>query len=205
MLTSPAIKTINPTVHKERNNLFEILLLAVVIIVFSWFALKPKVIALAVKNQELKTLETQASMIDQKKQDLGTLVQKMESSKLTFDLLDEALPMNSRATSLMVLVDSLAKTNGLSVSAVSVDGTELAKTIAAANKPALADPYGVERKLNNETVLLTSSGTLDQFMGFLNAIENSTRLLDVQTIDISTNEDNILSYKVKVRGYTFTP
>ena len=42
-------------------------------------------------------------------------------------------------------------------------------------------------------------------MGFLNDVENSTRLLDVQKIDISTNEDNILSYKVKVRGYTFTP
>jgi hypothetical protein len=69
----------------------------------------------------------------------------------------------------------------------------------------LEDPYKIERKLNTETILVTSSGTLDQFMGFLNAIENSTRLLDVQTIDIATNEDNILSYKVKVRGYTFTP
>ncbi len=205
MLTSPAIKTINPPAQKERNNLFEILLLAVVIIVFSWFALKPKVITFAGKKQELKNLQAQAAMIDQKNQDLSTLVQKMESSKLTFELLDEALPMNSRATSLMISVDSLAKTNGLSVSAVSVDGSELAKTIAAANKSALADPYEVVRKLNNETVLVTSSGTLDQFMGFLNAVENSTRLLDVQTIDISTNEDNILSYKVKVRGYTFTP
>jgi Tfp pilus assembly protein PilO len=205
MLTSPAIKTISPPIQKERNNLFEIILLAVVIIVFSWFALKPKVIALATQKQELKTLETQASMIDQKNKDLGMLIQKMESSKLELAVLDEALPMQSRTTSLMLLVDSLAKTNGLSVSAVSLDGSESAKSIVAANKPALEDPYKIERKLNTETILVTSSGTLDQFMGFLNAIENSTRLLDVQTIDIATNEDNILSYKVKVRGYTFTP
>jgi Tfp pilus assembly protein PilO len=204
MITSPAIKTVAQSPQHERNNMIEIVLLAVVIIIFSWFVLKPKVIAVAQSREELKELEQQQSIVATKKDELMSLVAKMENAKVDISLLDEALPLQPRATTLVVLVDSLAKSNGLSVTATAMDGSEIARDIAAADHAALADPFKVQRKMNPESVLVTAGGTLDQFMGFLNAIENSTRLLDVETIDISGEEDGTLSFKVKVKAYTFS-
>lgn len=204
MITSPQIKTFVPKMTPERGHFTEIGLLAIIIILFSWFVLKPKVIALAqLKNEQQAIEQQQASVADQKNQ-LLELVSKLESSSTDLAILDEALPLNSRLTTMAVLTDNLAKSNGMSVASIAVDGAESSKAIVAGDKATLTDPYKVERKLNTATVLITTSGTLEQFVGFLNAIENSTRVMDVQTIDISGQEQGQLLFKVKVRGYSFS-
>lgn len=204
MLTSPQIKTIAPKVESERNNFIEIILLCIIIVLFSWFVLKPKVIILAQKRVELKNVEQQQEMVKTKKAEFEALVSKMQGAKADFTILDEALPLQPRGTKLMLLVDGLAKTNGLFVTAVSLDGSESAKYIAAGDKATLNDPYAVARVVNPETVMVTATGSLEQFMGFLNAIENSTRILDIQSIDITANDDGQLSFKVKIKGYIFS-
>jgi len=204
MMTTPAIKTVAPKLPSERNNFIEIILLCAIIVLFSWFVLKPKVINLAQKRVELKNIEQQQEMIKTKKVEFESLVTKMQGAKQDFAVLDEALPLQPRGTKLMLLVDSLAKTNGLFVTAVSLDGSESAKYIAAGDKASLNDPYSVARVVNPETVMVSSTGSLEQFMGFLNAVENSTRILDIQNIDISASDDGQLSYKVKIKGYLFS-
>lgn len=204
MITSPQIKTFVPKMTPERGHFTEIALLAIIIILFSWFVLKPRVIVLTTLRNEQKAIEEQqASVADQKNQ-LLELVSKLESSSTDVAVLDEALPLNSRLTTMAVLTDSLAKSNGMSVASIAVDGSESSKAIVAGDKTALSDPYKAQRKLNTATVLITTSGTLEQFVGFLNAIENSTRVMDVQTIDISGQEQGQLLFKVKVRGYSFS-
>ncbi|MCC7356070.1 MAG: hypothetical protein IT410_00425 [Candidatus Doudnabacteria bacterium] len=204
MITSPQIKTFVPKMTPERGHFTEIALLAIIIILFSWFVLKPRVIVLTTLRNEQKAIEEQqASVADQKNQ-LLELVSKLESSSIDVAVLDEALPLNSRLTTMAVLTDSLAKSNGMSVASIAVDGSESSKAIVAGDKTALSDPYKAQRKLNTATVLITTSGTLEQFVGFLNAIENSTRVMDVQTIDISGQEQGQLLFKVKVRGYSFS-
>lgn len=204
MINSPQIKTFVPRMTPERSHFTEIALLAIIIILFSWFVLKPRVIALATLRSEQTAIEEQrASVADQKSQ-LLELINKLENSPTDVAVLDEALPLNSRLTTMAVLTDNLAKSNGLSVASIAVDGTESSKAIVAGDKTTLTDPYKAQRKLNNATVLITTSGTLEQFVGFLNAIENSTRVMDVQTIDISGEEQGQLLFKVKVRGYSFS-
>lgn len=204
MITSPQIKTFVPRMTPERSHFTEIALLAIIIILFSWFVLKPKVIGLAqLRNEHEAINQQQAAVADQKAQ-LLELIGKLESSTTELAVLDEALPLNSRLTTMAVLTDSLAKSNGMSVASISVDGAESSKYIAAGDKASLTEPFKTERKLNTATVLITTSGTLEQFVGFLNAIENSTRVMDVQNIDISGQEQGQLLFKVKVRGYAFS-
>ncbi len=204
MITSPSIKSFVPRMTPERSHFTEIALLAIIIVLFSWFVLKPRVIALAQLRQERTTLEQQRAAVADQKAQLLALVTELESSSADVAVLDEALPLQSRLTTVAVLADSLAKANGMGVASIAIDGSESSKYVAAADKATLADPYKAERKVNPATVLVTTSGTLEQFVGFLNAIESSTRVLDVQTIDISGDESGQLLFKVKVRGYSFS-
>lgn len=204
MLTSPVIKTMVPTPKNDRNHFIEIGLLAIIIVLFSWFVLKPRFIAFSVNKKELNKLQEDQKMIAQNKEKLLALIKDLDGQPQASATLDEALPLESRITTVAVLADSLAKANGLQVATMSLDGAETSKTVVAGQKEVLADPFEAQRKLNSATILMTTSGTLEQFVGFLNALENSTRIVDVQTIDISPQETEELLFKVKIKGYTFS-
>jgi Tfp pilus assembly protein PilO len=204
MLTPPNIKTFVPGTNQERNHFIEIVMLVLVIGLFSWFVLRPKVADYKHNQQELAKLKEDSAKVAENKQKLFDLVAKLEQSKPQIASLDETLPLQQRTTTLAVLLDSLAQANGLNISSLAFDPQSIDTVIVAGDKKTLEDPYKDPRKVKNVTTLISVNGTLEQFMGFLGALEKSTRIIDVQTIDINGQEGEVLNFKVKIRSYTYS-
>lgn len=203
-LNSPTIRTFAPKPIAKQNVILEIILLLVIISLFSWFIIKPKAQTLKTKQSTLTKLETQRAELDKNKEILDNLVANLKASPGDAQALDEVLPLEIRATKAAVAVDNLAKGSGLVIANIALDPIA-GSPVVAGNTDVLANPYKVERELVTLGLNATVSGTLEQFVGFLGALENTTRIIDVDGVEIVGQNGAQLSYKVKLKTYSYSP
>jgi Tfp pilus assembly protein PilO len=186
---------------QHRNSLFEVIILLAITILFLIFVVRPKYSMSKVKAAELKTAQSQYQTVESDRKTMNDLIDKLDDSKNDLALVDQALPLQGRVTSLDLLIDNLVSTSGMKLASVNTD--EGTNGVAAGDKKLLTDPYGSNRKLQTMLANVTVTGPVEQFRQLLKLIETNSRLMDIDTISISKQDEII--YKIRLKAYFYAP
>jgi Tfp pilus assembly protein PilO len=182
------------------NPIVQIVLVLIVLALFSWFVLKPKLTQTLARQAELTAARQQMADIESDQAELDRLVSDLKSSDSETKLLDEAIPLSARASKVHVLLDGLVRATGMNLSQASVVGTE--EIISAGDKTELANPYKIDRQLYVIKVSASVAGTMDQFRNLLQLLETNGRVLDVESVDITSGE-GISQFRINVQAYAY--
>lgn len=185
---------------KRTTSMAEAVLLLVIVILFSWFIVLPKLSAYSASNKALSAVEGQLAQAEKDKEEITRLVTKLKSSSNAIELTDESVPLNGRVTKLQVLIEQLANFAGIQLSSMEVAGT--GQVISAGNKQVLTDPYKSDRQLRTDEVTVILSGTVDQFRNFLELMENNTRILDVSDFAITSDQQST-RFTLTLKAYAY--
>ncbi|HEX3099368.1 MAG TPA: hypothetical protein VHQ41_00140 [Patescibacteria group bacterium] len=201
MDTNPqTMSSSTPAIKNYGSPLAQAILLIIVLVLFSWFILKPKMTQLAQQRSELKAAQTQLAGIRSDQESLNQLVQDLHDSSDQVAKVDEALPLNGRVSKVYVLLDSLVRSSGMNLTLISADDTS--KSVSAGDKPLLENPYQPGRTLH--TIILTTSvtGTMEQFKNLLQLVETSGRVLDIDSVEVLGGE-GVTKFRVSVKAYAY--
>jgi Tfp pilus assembly protein PilO len=181
----------------------QFVLLIVIIILFGWFVVIPEMQKLTVQKQTEAASITALEDIRKNKSSLTTLIQTLRDSSEEIEILDEALPIDNRITKVHFFLDSITKAAGMTLASVNVDAAQ--NTIVAGDHEDLEQPFAEERKLHTLGVTLNATGTMDQGIGMLKALEGDARIVDIEGVDISSDGGGTLSFRLKLKMYYYSP
>lgn len=199
MTTPPEINT-NYTRKDFGNPIIQIILMLIVLVLFSWFILLPKVKQYKEVKANIAASTNELSKIKKDQEDLNQLITKLRNSSDKVALIDEALPLNGRMSKAYVLFDNLVRSSGMSMASFNV--SETLKPISAGDKKILENQFQEPRKLNTITMTASTTGTMDQLRNFLQQVETNGRVLDVQSIEIVSGED-LAKFNLIVKAYSY--
>jgi hypothetical protein len=137
--------------------------------------------------------------------ELERLVQTMNSSPEDIKKLDEVLPLEGRQTKVQVMVEKYVQNAGMSLANITVEPLDNKEYVSAGNHELLDKPYAAIRKQHALESTIAISGTVAQFENLLKTLETSSRLLDVQSIDIRAEDNNLVSFRLKIITYFYEP
>lgn len=187
---------------KMSSRLLQAVLLLIVLALFVWFIFIPRWNSYQQINQQLALLSNQEAQLQSEQAELNRLVSVMRQSTQEVALLDEALPLSSRPTKIAMLIEAYAQNSAMLLSGLNI--SEPDKFIAAGNKAVLADPFSSNRSLATIDVSLTVAGNTEQFKNFLQLLEQSGRIIDVESFTVTRPETGINNnYSLKLKTYAY--
>lgn len=190
------------TDSRYHNSLFEVIVLFVVVVLVGVFVVRPKLNSNQMKSEELNKAKAQYEKVETDRSAMEKLLDKMDESEQDIAMVDQALPLHGRITALNLLIDNLAVSSGMQLASISTEDTS--SNIVAGDEKLIEDPYNANRKLQIINATVTVAGPVEQFRQFLKLIEKSPRLMDIDTVSISRQEDEVL-YKVRLKAYFYAP
>lgn len=115
-----------------------------------------------------------------------------------------ALPEGPDARGLLILMEERAQRDGLTLQGITLDTKKDAKAPPPSNQPEPAPITSPPPRTSIKELpfQLSLRGTYDAMKRFLNTLEQSLRLLDVNTLIFQApNQDNVLNFNVSARAY----
>lgn len=183
-----------------KNPLLQSILVIIVIVLFSWFVLRPRLTTFNESRAQVQAAEAQFSKVESEKRDLDKLINELNSSPDELKAVDEALPLNGRISRVEYMMSQLVSDSGMTLAILGVDDTS--KVIAAGDKAVLAEPFMPGRTLHTVTLTVSLTGTIEQLQNLLSLIENNTRVLDVDTLQI-LGGDEVTTFRLTVKAYSY--
>lgn len=198
-----SVKTPAPEVSKGvKMNFFEIVLLVVIIVIFYWFVVKPKGLEVSELNAKLVVLQTEQETAAAQKKTLQELVAKLKRQPAEVAKLDEALPLEGKLTVVQLILEKFALDAGVNMNnanfSLSTEGP------AAGDLKLLADPYGANRTLNKMQGSVAITGVLSQVQGFLQKLETSGRIFDIDSVQLSTGIEEEVVVNLNLSTYYYS-
>lgn len=192
-----------PQNSRQKVNLFEIILLLVVIGLFYWFVVSPKSAELSTASATLTKLQTDQKNVESQKAELSALIQKMQENKSDIEKLDEGLPFEGKITILNLLMEKFAADAGVNMENLSFSLS--GDYIAAGDTQLLADPYKPKRSLKKISGNVSVQGDLGQIENFLQKLENSGRIFNISNAQITPSESGQMIISMNLDTYYFAP
>jgi Tfp pilus assembly protein PilO len=183
-----------------RNPMLQAVLMIVIVVLFGWFVLSPKYASNSETRDQLSQVKSQRANLEADQQELNRLIAQLESSDEEIKILDEALPLSGRPTRIAILIETFARNSALLVEQLNITGLE--EAIASGDKAMLADPYKPGRELRTIDVTVGVTGNTEQFRNFLQLLEQSGRIIDVESLSV-TSEENATNFTVRLKTYAF--
>ena len=199
-MNPPSIQNGSTQSRSFGNPVVQAIMLLLILVLFSWFLLRPKLSQSMESRTNLVGVQSQLAQIQQENKDLESLVEQLHSSPDEIAKVDEALPLNGRVSKAYVLLENLVQTSGMGLTLLNADDT--ASIISAGDKELLKDPYQEGRELHTVTLSTSITGTMDQFKNFLQLVETSSRVLDVSAVEINGGEDPT-KFRVTIKAYSY--
>ncbi len=196
---SPSYNTIYAQ-KQLRSPMLQSVLLIVIIVLFGWFILQPKYASTKASRAELDSFKQQQATLEADREELNRLINKLEDSEDEIKLVDEAVPLKTRATEISVLIESYSRATGLLLSQLNITGLE--KFIAAGDKESLENPYAPGRDLQTADVQVVVTGSIDQFRNFLQLLETSGRIIDVDNLEVTSTSEGV-TFRLRMKTYAY--
>lgn len=162
------------------------LLLLIVLLVF---ALRPTLVTIASLTGEIQSKRDIESKLNSKIANLQTLVQSYQKIQPQMYLLDTSLPIGSKFSALGQYFQTSA-----SASAVQIDNINLGNINLATKSPPTQGLSEIEFNLG-------AKGSFIQIHDFLYKIENSRRLMTIDSLQITRNDLGLLVANIKGRAF----
>lgn len=185
-----------------QSPILQSVLLIIAGVLLWWFVVSPKYTAIQNQRAELAKINGQKEVFEQEQIELNKLIDKLKNSDSQVKLLDEAVPLSSRPTQIAVMIESYARSSSLEVSNINI--SDIDKGIVAGNKELLAEPYKPQRSLSTVKVAVGITGSTEQFKNFLQLLEDSGRLIDIESLEVSKSESGT-KYVVNLITYAYEP
>ncbi len=185
-----------------QSPILQSVLLIIAGILLGWFVVSPKYAAVKTQRAELVKINGQKEVFEKEQIELNKLIEKLKNSDSQIKLLDEAVPLSTRPTKIAVMLESYARSSSLEVSSINI--SDIDKNIVAGNKDLIAEPYKAQRGLATVKVTVSITGSTEQFKNFLQLLEDSGRLIDVNSLEVSRNDADI-KYVVDLVTYAYEP
>lgn len=123
--------------------------------------------------------------------------------------LDKLVPKNVDNIRLVIDLNNLASRNGVALSGVAISSSDPGSNRSASNGTAVQptgsaniDGSGLpSATLEKVSVSFGLSASYQQFINFLQALESSLRILDVNGISLSASDDGLYTWKVDLQTY----
>lgn len=119
-------------------------------------------------------------------------------TKSDLERLEKVLPSGVDNVRLVMEIDRVAARYGMTLKNVNIDSERDKEEILAANTKIVGKenkPYG------DIGISFNVSGTYESFNPFIKEIEESLRIIDIESISFSTQDRNSYQYEVKLRTY----
>jgi Tfp pilus assembly protein PilO len=193
-----------PLSKSSRNSMFEVGLLLIICLLFSWFILLPKRAEVAQKQSNLETVKKQGDNTSKQLATLQSLVNSLPSDSQNIAELDQALPLDGSTIRLQLLIQNLAQSVGVTVGNISVSGNPSGEV--SGNTALLANPYGASRTVQTMDGTLDVVGSFQQLQSLLQKLENSGRLIDMDSMTINQGSSpGNLDMNLTFKAYYFAP
>ncbi|GEM_PF-1444736 len=188
--------------HAARSNpLVEILFLLLVVGLFSWMALRPKIYSFMELKGTLAQAQQDKDASKAELEKLTALIGVLKNSGKEVAELDEALPLEASNVRQHQLIQALARQIGLTVGDINI--ASQGDAIVSGNKDLLSNPYVIDRHTQKVSVGLYVIGNFQQVQAFLEALENNARIMDILSLKMSANQDGLLDVKMNINLYYF--
>ncbi len=201
--TANAKSSLKPKAGSQRNSIMESVLMVAIIGLFWWFVVLPKKAEIATSQASLATLRGQESQMATTLKTLRQLVPQLNANQQQVQQLDEALPLDGNVIRLQLLVQSLAQSVGVSIDSITLSGQT--DDVVSGDKSLLDNPYGAQRTLHTLSGSVSVVGSFDQLEAFLEKIENSGRIIDIDSLNITSSTKGELSLQIGVNSYYLAP
>jgi len=173
----------------NKNTIYTTLVAA--LLFFIWFFVWPSIQLLSDFNRELKNSREDLVLLETAKDQLQQESELFASiSASDKQLVELAAPLSQDRTGLINLLNDLAGNNGLVV-----DSMSIAEETAAARR-ASTDA------LASMSVTLSLEGAYNSLKVFVDALEQSLRVFEIESVDIAASQDEDLAqFIVRVKAY----
>jgi Tfp pilus assembly protein PilO len=187
----------------SRNSLFEVGLLIIICVLFTWFILLPKKGVVDEKNSNLAKVQEQQKQMANQLAKLQNLIISLQPNSRNIANLDKAIPLEGNAIRLQLLIQSLAQSAGVTVGNINISSKSNA--VVAGDTALLANPYGTERKLQTMDGTIYVIGSFNQLQALLKKLENSGRLINVSSMEINQGSEGALNMTLSFKAYYLAP
>lgn len=185
------------------GSVFEIIFLIIIIVIGYFYLVAPKQRAYNDVSDQLAGLKKKQETLKTQKEAFDKLVQELGAQSEAVAQLDSTLPLDSKPSKLYVLLESLVQSSGLTTGSVTVESD--AQAVVAGTKTPADKSFATDHKIKPTIVAVSATGTVDQLTGFLTRLETSTRLLEVNSLDVSQGRGDQLIFKVGLKAYSYSP
>lgn len=214
----------SPLLLLANQNMWMILggIMLVIFALGYFFVLQPQISSIVTSNASLNDINVK----DQAAQDLAANIETLTKSfnnleaSRNSDLqkLHSIVPQGEQLAELFVLAEKLAQRRGMSLNSIDVSSlvTNTAKPVvdksalnpeAAATKTATADQKLQAMSINMAVAQIEANPNTDvytEFKSYLDDLESSVRLLDIESVSFSGAEGGLLSMNFTIKTY-FAP
>lgn len=192
----------SPAVRNSRNSIFEIVVLVAAAVLLYWFVVLPKAAVLADKQSQLEKVKVSTALLQANIASLKKLSQELSSHTSDVAHLDQALPLNEIEVRTEVLMQKLVESSGVVISSLVINASGSA--VVSGNQALLMNPYGPKRTLGSVPINMSVSGSLTQLLDLLNKLENYGRIMEINSMDISTAENGTLNLSLTLETYYYS-
>ncbi len=133
----------------------------------------------------------QVSNIEAKKNALETEFKQISAAQI--NKVETLIPSSLNFVKLIADIDAAASKYGISIDKVS-------STNNSSAAGSISETQNIE-DYNSATISFEFASTYTQFNDFLNDLEKSLRILDIKSIQITTGENTVYTYKLSLSTY----
>ncbi|MBZ9569588.1 type 4a pilus biogenesis protein PilO [Patescibacteria group bacterium] len=172
------------------------------ILLISLFLIWPKYQELRALKVEVEEKETEFRYLEEYFSKLNQLSQELKKYEAQLSKIDFALPSDSSLTllSLMNFLQKASSQNGLVFKEFSSFSIILPKPLAEISSPQESQlPSGIKEIYLNFEV----AGSYSALKNFLNTLEKSAKLIEVEDVSFSFGEEEIFSFGLKIKTHSY--
>lgn len=129
------------------------------------------------------TLMSELAVLEATYEDLKTLSEDVAGSETTREMLKTAVPVGYDQDTLLLELSELASDGGFTLNAVTFSDT-------------VSEEYG-----NTITMATNLTGTYDDLVAFLQAVEGAERLMRVTNMSIQRTSSSAISFNLSIEAY----
>ena len=187
---------------KSMSRLTLIIICFFLILLISLFLIWPKYQELRALKVEVEEKETEFRYLEEYFSKLNQLSQELKKYEAQLSKIDFALPSDSSLTllSLMNFLQKASSQNGLVFKEFSSFSIILPKPLAEISSPQESQlPSGIKEIYLNFEV----AGSYSALKNFLNTLEKSAKLIEVEDVSFSFGEEEIFSFGLKIKTHSY--
>ncbi len=164
--------------------------------------------------QEIKTLKANSASYDAALTNSQKLQEQRDALSAKYhtlpqedlDRLSKLLPDNADNIRLIINIQQMAQTYGMSISSIKFDSDASAGASGSTDKLAAASSsalQGAQKDYGTFNLEFSTTGSYDSFLKFLKDLEGSLRITDIQSISFNADQGtkNGYTYTIKLQTY----